>query len=396
MTILDKTMRLKGYITEADEKVKLLVFTTKNETGSEDLYKTAKRLKETCEKKKLEHYILYAEKGFINKNENSITVHNTDDNKGFPIHRNNTVVIVRGTFDGMASSLDFLSRIEAQGIFCVNTRETIEICSDKYRTILALEDNGVKCPRTSIVTNEEGLEHAFKTIGGKFPCILKTITGSKGIGVFFADSWMGMKSTLQAMWKINEELQILMQEYIEADFDMRIHVLDGEVIAAMKRFKIKNDFRSNYSLGGKIEEMKVNDKLREVAIKAAKAVGGVWVGVDVMDAGKEDYRVIEVNSSPGTEGIEKATHKNIVGTVVDYITDKSHWINVKKTECGFIEKVKIRWPEKIFIMVTGYVHEIEHLNKDHIFRILNKPWDRDILHKIIYDALSHFERNIAD
>jgi ribosomal protein S6--L-glutamate ligase len=364
-------MRLKYYITEADEKIKVVILTTKNDEKKEDsggdkLFDTSKKIKEYCEKKKISHYVLYAENAFINRNKDDMTVHNSDDKQGFKIHKNNTAVVVRGTFDTLSTGLDLLSRMENAGIFCVNGREAIEICSDKYRTILAMEDNEIKCPKTATVVNKDGLGGAFKRIGGKFPCILKTITGSKGIGVFFADSWIGMNSTLQAMWKVDEEVQILMQEYIEADFDMRIHVLGGEVIGAMKRFKIKNDFRSNYSLGGKIEEMKVNDKLREFAINAAKAIGGIWVGVDVMDAGKEDYRVIEVNSSPGTEGIEKATHKNIVGTVVKFITDKNNWADIKKTECGFVEKIKIEKTDKEFDakMDTGNSsYSVIHANK---------------------------------
>lgn len=334
-------MRLSNYMLEADERIKIVVLTSKNEDGSsEDLSKTAGRLKEVCEKKKLECYIVFSENAMISKKDGELTIHNVGDKKGFKIHRNNTVVIARGSVGQLQASLDLMSQLENNGIFCVNNRETMEMCSDKYRTIIALQDIGVRCPRTALVTGEEGLEEAFRRVGGKFPCVLKTIRGSKGIGVFIADSWRGMKSALQTIWKLDEEAELLIQEYIEADHDMRIHVLGDEVIAAMKRFKIKDDFRSNYSLGGKVEALEVDDKQREIAIKASKAVDAVWSGVDMMEADGKNY-VIEINSSPGTEGIEKATDKNIVEIVLDYVTDRSHWANIKTTECGFIEKVKV-------------------------------------------------------
>jgi len=334
-------MRLGNFLTEQDERIKVIILTSKKDGGSsEDLFDTAEKFKKLCEKKKLEHYVAFAENSYISKKDGEITIHNSDDTKGFKIHKNNTVVVVRGSVDNLRVGLDLLAQLENNGIFCINGRESIEICADKYRTILALEDEGISCPRTALITNEDGLKDAFQRIGSKFPCILKTLTGSKGIGVFFADSWMGMKSTLQAMWKINENTELIIQEYIEAEFDMRIHVLNGEVIAAMKRFKIENDFRSNYSLGGEIEELEVDDKQKEIAIKAAKAVGAIWAGVDVMDK-KGKLVVIEVNSSPGTEGIEKATGKKVTETVLNYVIDKSHWKNIKMTECGYIEKIKI-------------------------------------------------------
>jgi hypothetical protein len=175
---------------------------------------------------------------------------------------------------------------------------------------------------------------------GSFPCVLKTLTGSKGIGVFQADTWEGMKSTLQTIWKIEPDTEIIIQEFIEADYDVRVHVLGGKVIAAMKRHKIKKDFRSNYSLGGKVEKVTLSEKETEIAILSAKAVGGLWVGVDMMEDKDGNIFVIEVNSSPGTEGIMMATNKPIIDIVLNYIIDKKYW-KLKTIECGYIENVKI-------------------------------------------------------
>ena len=247
--------------------------------------------------------------------------------------------MVRGSV-GARHNLDLITQIERHEIFCVNSRRTIEECSDKYRTILTVANAGLTAPKSALVTSEAGLKISFEKIGEKFPVVLKTITGSKGIGVFTANDWPSLKSTLQTIWKIDEDTEILIQEYIDADFDMRVHVLGETVLASMKRFKIKDDFRSNYSLGGKVEKVKLTDEQIEIAIKAAKAVGAVWCGVDLMEGEDGETYIIEINSSPGTEGIEKASGVDITSKVLDYILDKDNWTRTP-IECGYIEKVDI-------------------------------------------------------
>lgn len=337
-------MRLFDYITEATEieTVKVLILIGhRDDENTEDLRKTGKVIKNICIKRNIPYYPVFSDRAYIRKDSNNNTyIHNINDKKGFKIDKDNTVCIIRGTFVNFKSSLDLITQLEKNDIYCINSRETIETCADKFRTILRLADLGIVAPKTVLVNCESMLESAFKRMKGTFPCILKTLTGSKGVGVFKADSWEGMRSTLQTIWKINPDTEIIIQEYIEADYDMRIHVLGGKVIAAMKRYKIKKDFRSNYSLGGKVEKISLTEEQAEVAIRAAKAVAGIWVGVDMMIDRKGNIFVIEVNSSPGTEGIIKATGKPIVDIVLDYATDKKHW-RTKTIECGYIEKIKI-------------------------------------------------------
>ncbi|HRR50088.1 MAG TPA: RimK/LysX family protein, partial [Bacteroidales bacterium] len=132
-----------------------------------------------------------------------------------------------------------------------------------------------------------------------------------------------------------------MQTYLDADYDIRVHVLGDKVIAAMKRFKIKKDFRSNYSLGGKIEKVDLTEEQEKIAINAAQAVGAVWAGVDIITNKKDKKNyVIEINSSPGTEGIEKATRKDIVSKVINFVLNKNNWKR-PATECGYLEVVKV-------------------------------------------------------
>jgi len=142
------------------------------------------------------------------------------------------------------------------------------------------------------------------------------------------------------IWKINPDEELLMQQYIETDHDVRVHVLGDEVIAAMKRYVIPGDFRSNFSLGGKVEATKLTEEEIEMCIKASKSIRATWAGVDYLQDKDGNYYIIEINSSPGTTGIEKATNEDVVNMVVDHVTDKDNW-RLKAQECGWIEILKV-------------------------------------------------------
>lgn len=335
-------MRLNKFIVENENKFKVIILTThkEKESDEDDTYRTVKRLKNECVKRKIECHVVFAEDSYIERDEYNIPILKNVKNDGIIIlDKNNTVCFVRGSVSKKKSCIDLLSQIERHEIFCINHRNTIEQCSDKFRTILKLADANIPVPKTALISNENGMKIAFEKVGNNFPVVLKTLTGSKGVGVFTANDWPSLKSTMQTIWKISDETEILIQEYIESDYDIRVHVLGNDVIAAMKRYKIKDDFRSNYSLGGEIEEIKLTKQQEEIAIYAAKAMNATWSGVDMM-MDDDTPMIIEVNSSPGTEGIEKATGKNIVGMVIDYISNRKNW--TKKTiECGFVEKIKV-------------------------------------------------------
>jgi len=350
-------MRLREFINESNKNkdINIIVLTSRKD-DKDGLFKTASQIKKICIQKKINCYIAFVENAYIDKDSTGDSyLKNLDDDKGIKIDSDNTVAIIRGSVASLRYSLNLLSQLEKNNIFCINSRETLEECSDKYRTVLLLSDASIICPKTSLVSEESMIENAFENIGGKFPVILKTITGSKGIGVFKADTWEGLKSTLQTVWKINPEIEILLQSYIQADYDIRTHVLNGEVIASMRRYKVDNDFRSNFSLGGKVKSVKLSKEQEDIAINAADVVGGIWCGVDMMIGKDGTVYVLEINSSPGTTGIEKATNIPVVKKVIDFIINKDNWIMSTK-ESGFIENVKIEQLGKNYIkakMDTG-------------------------------------------
>ncbi len=133
--------------------------------------------------------------------------------------------------------------------------------------------------------------------------ILKTLRGSKGVGVIFIESKRQLISLVQLLWKQDEKTEILLQSYIKSDFDVRALVLNGKILTAMRRDVLKGDFRSNYSQGAKVKEYKLNDEEISICLNADKAAGGIYTAVDFIKNGKDIF-VLEVNSSPGTEGIE--------------------------------------------------------------------------------------------
>lgn len=331
---------LNDYLTEAiDKDVRVIVITSRKKSGG--YFKTSGKIKEICDSMNIKNYIVYAEEAYIVKDNNGkLRVYNSNDKQGFIISKYNTVAIIRNSVTRGQASLDFVSQLERLKIFCVNPRQCIEECYDKYRTYLKMSDAKIPTPRTALITNEGSIEISHKKVGGKFPCVVKTLTGEQGVGVFIVDSFEGLKSTLQTIWKLKERTEVIIQEFLEANYDMRIHVLNGKVIAGMKRFKIKKDFRSNYSLGGSIGDLDVSPKVEEIAILAAKCVGAVWAGVDIMETKDGKLYVIEINASPGTDGIEKASKIPVTKKVIKHITNKDNW-TLTPIECGYIEKVHI-------------------------------------------------------
>lgn len=330
---------LKIYEEKDYDDINIIVLTNKKDEEN-GLYKTASRIKEECEKRKIDCYIVFVEEAYITKDEKEVRIFNLDDKKGFKLDSDKTVAIIRGSVTRFKSSLNLISQLEKNNIFCVNTRECIEMCSDKYRTILKLSDSGINCPKTTLIRGQNGLEFALDYIGGKFPVILKTLTGSKGIGVFYAESLKSLKSVVQVIWKINEYEELLIQQYIPTEYDVRVHVLGEEVIASMKRYVIKDDFRSNFSLGGKVDNIKLSNEVKDICVRASKSIGGIWSGVDFIYDKKNEPYIIEINSSPGTSGIEKATKLNIVSMIIDFVSNKYNWVKVSK-ECGFREIIDV-------------------------------------------------------
>jgi hypothetical protein len=173
---------------------------------------------------------------------------------------------------------------------------------------------------------------------------MKTLEGAKGVGVLFIESERQIESLVQLLYNQNEDVDLLIQEYIKTDGDIRVIVLGGKVIASMKRDVVEGDFRSNVSQGAKVKEYELTDLELEQCLLAAKAIDGSWVAVDFIPSKNpktEPPYILEVNHSPGTEGIEKATGDNIVKKVIDFYSNPDNRYAVP-TQCGYFEIVTVK------------------------------------------------------
>ena len=312
---------------KATKPIKVLVFSGYSEENDNNMMKTAKRLNDECKKRGIKCFVAFVPFSRSFKNDDGTRTVVNKDGKEFIANRFDTVVVVRGAAGQKSGTLDMISMFEKDGFFVINSRDSIEICSDKYRTAVTLTEAGLPTPRTALVTDIKMIDDVHKQVGGKFPVVAKTLRGSKGKGVFILDSKESFKSVLDAVQKIDEDEEIILQEYIDMKNDMRIIVLDGKIMGVMQRDKVKGDFRSNFSLGGSVKEIKISDEIKDLALQSAKAVGCYYCGVDVAISKrtKKPY-ILEINSSPGSEGFEIATKDNLVGDFVDYISDKENWM----------------------------------------------------------------------
>ena len=332
--------QFKTFITEEkDSDYRIVVLSA--EKGEKAI--TAKRMKAEADELGYPIYVAGMD-GTYTKFENNVrTVHTTDDEKGFEIHVENTVVFVRGTPE-RDSWLDLVSQLEKAGYCVVNSRDCMELAGDKYRTYLRLQDFGLTQPKTVLIPNEDGIETSFKNLDTKFPIIMKTLRGSKGVGVLFIESERGLNSLVQLLFKQDSQADLLIQEYKKTKFDVRVLVLGGKIIATMQRDVLEGDFRSNYSQGAKVKTYNLSELEIEQCLLAAKAIGGLFTAVDFIpseNTKKDPPYILEVNSSPGTEGIEEANKKNIVKEVIKYFDNPDFRYTVP-TECGWEEVVTIK------------------------------------------------------
>ena len=385
-----KAPKFKDFITEAkNEKYRLLIITDEPEKAK--TFHTADRLQQEAEKLGWKNYLYRLTGGYTSYEDGIFRVHNVDDEKGFEVSRNDTIAIIRGSVVRKDSWLDIVSSLEKHSICVVNSRQSINICTDKYRTSLRLADYGIKQPKTVLVNNPEKAVLAFDKLDTKFPVIMKTLRGSKGVGVLFVESEKSLDSIVQLIYKQDEDTDLLLQEYIPTDYDVRVLVLGGKVLATMKRPVIEGDFRSNVSQGSKPEKIKLTEIEIEASLLAAKAVNGLWTAVDFIPSKnreKDPPFVIEVNSSPGTEGIEEASGQNISKEIIQFFADRKNWVKVP-SECGYKEVVSIKpFGEIIAKFDTGnsgmsviHAENMKVIGKQVKWSLLGKTITSDIIRK---------------
>lgn len=214
------------------------------------------------------------------------------------------------TFYGCALTRQF----EALKVFVLNSATAITQSRDKLYSLQLLLNNGIDIPTTGFANSPLDTDNLIKMVGGS-PLIVKLLEGTQGKGVVLAETKKAAESVINAFKSLNAN--ILVQEFIkEANGkDIRCFVIDGKVVAAIQREAMPGEFRANIHLGGTASIIKVTAEEKKIAIKAAKAMDLKVAGVDIIRSSKGPL-LLEVNSSPGLEGIEGATNKDIAGEMI--------------------------------------------------------------------------------
>jgi ribosomal protein S6--L-glutamate ligase len=217
------------------------------------------------------------------------------------------------TFYGTAVVRQF----EVMGVFSTNESQAISRSRDKLRCMQILAREGIGLPVTGFAHATQDIEGLIDTVGGA-PLVIKLLEGTQGIGVVLAETYQAARSVIEAFRGL--DANILVQEYIaEAKgADLRCFVVGSKVIAAMKRQGAEGEFRSNLHRGGKAETVKLTPEERSTAVRAAKAMGLRVAGVDLLRSNHGPV-VMEVNSSPGLGGIEKATGIDVAGKIIEFV-----------------------------------------------------------------------------
>lgn len=210
-----------------------------------------------------------------------------------------------------------LRHMETMGMYTVNESIAISRSRDKFRALQLLARKGIPMPLTSFAQSPDDTQDLIRMVGGA-PLVIKLLEGTQGKGVILADSHQSAVSIINAFKEMSAN--ILVQEFIEESrgTDIRCFVVGDKVVAAIKRQAKEGEFRANVHQGGKALKVKLTPQERAIAIGAAKTMGLKVAGVDLIRS-HHGPLVLEINSSPGLEGIEKATHVNVAMKVIEYI-----------------------------------------------------------------------------
>ncbi|MCA0430219.1 MAG: 30S ribosomal protein S6--L-glutamate ligase [Bacteroidetes bacterium] len=219
------------------------------------------------------------------------------------------------TFYGSAVVRQF----EMMKIFTAVESQALVRSRDKLRSLQILARAGLGIPKTAFASSpkDKDIDSVIENIGGA-PCVVKLLEGTQGIGVILTETQKAAKSVIESFLKL--EANMLVQEFIKEakGADLRVFIVDGQIVGAMKRQAKEGEFRSNLHRGGTASVIQLTPEERATALKSAKKLGLAIAGVDLLQSARGPL-VMEVNSSPGLEGIEGATGVDIAGKIIEYV-----------------------------------------------------------------------------
>ena len=350
-----KAPKFKEFITEKVQRSDIQVaILTKIDADSKAV--VSNMILKECKKRNIPCHIINTSEAWVSKNDlekGTLLISNIDgEDTEIEFDLSKTICFTRAGVLEDETGLALLSTFENAGAFMINTRNGMLTCDNKMSAYISFERDNIPTPRTALISNEKGLIHAHEKLGGKYPVIMKTLTGTQGIGVSVVESEKSMVSVAQSLWKFGAAL--LLQEFLKFDFDNRTIVVDGRILASTKRISAKKDFRSNRHREATTAPYKVSDEERIVVLQAARSVGAYMVGVDHATVNNQLY-VLECNGSPGVGSefalyntakredtyIGKTTTDNVIKELFDYLTQDVHRKYSFTREAGFHERVNI-------------------------------------------------------
>ncbi len=208
-------------------------------------------------------------------------------------------------------------QFEQMDVFCANSSAGISNSRDKLRSLQILSRHHIGIPETTFVRDKKDVLPAIERVGGA-PVVIKLLEGTQGIGVLLAESVSSAEAIVELLQ--SQKQNVLIQKFVAESKgrDIRAFVVGDRVVAAMRRVAQGQEFRSNVHRGGRAEPVQLDEQYSETAVRAAQIMGLRVAGVDLLE-GKDGPQIMEVNSSPGLEGIEGCTQLDVAGSVIDYI-----------------------------------------------------------------------------
>ncbi|MGE3851110.1 MAG: RimK family alpha-L-glutamate ligase [Planctomycetota bacterium] len=208
-------------------------------------------------------------------------------------------------------------QFEQMDVFCANTSTAIGNSRDKLRSLQILSRHEIGIPQTTFVRDKTDVLPAIERVGGA-PVVIKLLEGTQGVGVILADSVKVAEAIIETLQSTRQN--VLVQKFVAESRgkDIRAFVVGDRVVASMRRVAQTGEFRSNVHRGGRAEPVTLDDTYAATAVRAAQIMGLRIAGVDMLES-SDGPKVMEVNSSPGLEGIEGATQLDVAGAIIDYI-----------------------------------------------------------------------------
>jgi RimK family alpha-L-glutamate ligase len=240
--------------------------------------------------------------------------------KNYPIEDFDILIVRRvpgGSAEQIFYRMDTLRMLEEHGVYIINSPESIEKAVNKYYTSALLEKNSINTPKTIVVESFMEAMKAFDELGGDI--ILKPLFGSLGMGM----TRITDKNIAYRVFRSLESIKSVyyLQEFIaHSGEDIRVFIIGGKVVAAMKR--TSSSWKTNISSGGKAQQYEPTNEIINTSIKATKIIGLHYAGVDLIESNKNGLQVIELNSTPGWEGLQSVNEIDITSTLVDFILNQ--------------------------------------------------------------------------